>query len=116
MFAGAHQLGLKRLDRRFGFGVSCQPSCSRAVARDGSPYYKFDGYPPVARIGRIKGSVTVAAIVDEQGRVKSARATSGNPVLQKAAVDHITNRRYRPAQKDGVPVKVQIIVQVNFKG
>ena len=73
-------------------------------------------YPMVARIGKIKGAVTVSAIVDEQGRVKNARATSGNPVLQKAAVDNISARRYRPATKDGAPVKVQIIVQVNFKG
>ncbi|MET0556701.1 MAG: TonB family protein [Vicinamibacteria bacterium] len=73
-------------------------------------------YPMVARIGKIKGAVTVSAIVDEQGRVKNARATSGNPVLQKAAVDNISARKYRPATKDGAPVKVQIIVQVNFKG
>ena len=73
-------------------------------------------YPMVARIGKIKGAVTVSAIVDEQGRVKNARATSGNPVLQKAAVDNISARRYRPATKDGAPVKVQIIVQVNFRG
>jgi TonB family protein len=73
-------------------------------------------YPMVARIGKIKGAVTVSAIVDEQGRVKNARATSGNPVLQKAAVDNISARRYKPATKDGAPVKVQIIVQVNFKG
>jgi TonB family protein len=73
-------------------------------------------YPMVARIGKIKGVVTVSAIVDEQGRVKNARATSGNPVLQKAAVDNISARRYKPALKDGAPVKVQIIVQVNFRG
>jgi TonB family protein len=73
-------------------------------------------YPPVARQARITGSVTVAAVVTEQGRVEAARATSGNPVLRKAAVDHVTARRYRPAQKDGVPVKIQMIILVNFKG
>jgi TonB family protein len=73
-------------------------------------------YPLVARNARLKGSVTVAAIVDEQGRIREARATSGNPVLRKAAVDHMLARRYRPGQKDGAPVKVHIIVQVNFKG
>ena len=73
-------------------------------------------YPPVARASRIRGSVTVAAVVDEQGRVSGARATSGNPVLRKAAVDHIAGRRYRPGQKDGAPVKVQMTFQVNFKG
>jgi TonB family protein len=70
----------------------------------------------VARVSRITGSVTVSAVVDEQGRVNGARATSGNPVLRKAAVDHISSRRYRPGQKDGVPVKIQMVFQVNFKG
>jgi TonB family protein len=73
-------------------------------------------YPMVARASRITGSVTVAAVVDEQGRVTAARATSGNPVLRKAAVDHIKARKYRPATKDGTPVKIQLVVQVNFKG
>lgn len=73
-------------------------------------------YPPVARTARITGSVTVAAIVNEQGRVEGARATSGNPVLRKAAVDHVNARRYRPALKDGVPIKIQMVIQVNFKG
>ena len=76
----------------------------------------MQGTDLMARASRITGSVTVAAIVDEQGKVTSARAVSGNPVLRKAAVDHISARKYRPAQKDGVPVKIQVIVQVNFKG
>jgi protein TonB len=73
-------------------------------------------YPPVARASRITGSVTVSAVVDEQGRIQGARATSGNPVLRKAAEDQVNGRRYRPATKDGQPVKVRMIFQVNFKG
>jgi TonB-dependent SusC/RagA subfamily outer membrane receptor len=35
---------------RFGLAVSCAPSCTRARARDGTDYWKFDGYPPIAAL------------------------------------------------------------------
>ena len=73
-------------------------------------------YPPVARAEPHQGNRHRIRRRDEQGRVSGARATSGNPVLRKAAVDHIAGRRYRPGQKDGAPVKVQMTFQVNFKG
>ncbi len=35
---------------RFGLAVSCAPSCARARARDGTDYWKFGGYPPIAAL------------------------------------------------------------------
>jgi hypothetical protein len=35
---------------RFGFAVSCTPSCTRATAQDGAVYWKYDGFPSVAEI------------------------------------------------------------------
>jgi hypothetical protein len=35
---------------RYGFAVSCLPSCTRARASDGTEYWKFDGHPPIAGI------------------------------------------------------------------
>jgi membrane-associated protease RseP (regulator of RpoE activity) len=75
------------VDRRFGFGVSCQPSCTRTRARDGSEYYKFDGYPPIIAV--ITGGVAESAglregdqiveidglsILGEQGALRFQRA------------------------------------------
>ncbi len=37
-------------DGRYGFAISCLPSCTRARTSDGTEYYKFDGYPPIAGI------------------------------------------------------------------
>jgi len=36
--------------RNFGFGLLCEPACTRAVARDGAAYWRFAGYPAVARM------------------------------------------------------------------
>ena len=36
--------------RNFGFGLICEPACTRATARDGSTYWRFAGYPAVANL------------------------------------------------------------------
>jgi membrane-associated protease RseP (regulator of RpoE activity) len=36
--------------KRFGFAIGCLPSCSRARARDGTEYYRFDRPPPVVAL------------------------------------------------------------------
>src|SRR3712207_8126518 len=43
-------------------------------------------YPPIAKAARASGTVTVQILVDESGRVVSASAVSGHPLLQQAAV------------------------------
>lgn len=45
----------------YGFAVSCLPSCTRARASDGTEYWKFDGYPPIAGI-RPGGPAAMAGI------------------------------------------------------
>jgi TonB family protein len=73
-------------------------------------------YPQLARAARVQGAVMVSALVDEKGRVSEARAVSvGNEILRQAAVAHVLQRQYLPGQKDGVPVKVRIIVYVTYK-
>jgi hypothetical protein len=36
--------------RNFGFGLLCDPACTRATARDGSTYWRFAAYPAVANL------------------------------------------------------------------
>jgi TonB family protein len=73
-------------------------------------------YPQLAKATRVQGAVVVSALVDEKGRVTEARAVSpGNEILRQAAVAHVLQRQYVPGQKDGVPVKVRILVHVSFK-
>src|SRR5438128_8087463 len=44
-------------------------------------------YPPIAKAAKASGTVTVQVLVDEEGSVISAKAVSGHPLLQQAAVD-----------------------------
>jgi TonB family protein len=75
-------------------------------------------YPPIALRQRIEGSVDLSILVDERGNVTDARVVStgsGRAGLSEAAADYARKWKYRPATKDGVPVKVWKPVTVVFK-
>lgn len=71
-------------------------------------------YPLLARQARISGVVTVEILVDEQGRVVSAQATSGHPLLREAARAAALQARFSPTLLTGQPVKVSGVITYNF--
>lgn len=71
-------------------------------------------YPPIAKAAGVEGAVAVQILVDEQGRVISAKATSGNPLLQQAAVQAAYRARFTPTLLGNQPVKVSGIITYNF--
>ena len=71
-------------------------------------------YPPLANIGRVSGAVTVQILLDETGKVISARAISGHPLLQAAAVKAAYQARFSPTILTGQPVKVSGVITYNF--
>jgi TonB family protein len=75
-------------------------------------------YPPIALRQRIEGVVELNVLVDEKGTVRDAQVVSrveGKAGLNEAAIDNVKRRRYRPAAKEGVPVKVWVSVRVVFE-
>jgi protein TonB len=71
-------------------------------------------YPPIAKAARAQGTVTVQILVDESGRVVSASAVSGHPLLQQAAVAAARQARFSPTLLSGQPVKVSGVITYNF--
>jgi protein TonB len=71
-------------------------------------------YPPIAKAARAQGTVTVQIVVDESGRVISANAVSGHPLLQQAAVAAARQARFSPTLLSGQPVKVSGVITYNF--
>ena len=71
-------------------------------------------YPPIARAARASGTVVVQVMVDECGNVSSARAGSGFPRLEQAAVDSVMKWRFSPTRLSGQPVRVSGTVTFNF--
>ena len=75
-------------------------------------------YPPVAKRLRVQGTVIVAVLVDENGRVADTRLiqeVGQNVGLNEAAVRAARSARFKPATKDGVRVKVWFNLTVPFK-
>lgn len=71
-------------------------------------------YPPAARAVRASGAVSVQVLIDESGRVVSASAVSGHPLLRAAAVQAARGARFSPTQLSGQPVKVSGVITYNF--
>ena len=72
------------------------------------------GYPPIAKQIRAQGPVNVQILVDENGRVISARAVSGNMALVRAAEEAAMRARFTPTLLNSQPVKVQGVITYNF--
>jgi TonB family protein len=71
-------------------------------------------YPLLARIGHVRGQVTVQAVISSNGAVTAARALRGHQLLRGAAVAAVLRRRYRPYRIDGQPANVSTVVTVDF--
>jgi TonB family protein len=71
-------------------------------------------YPEAAKRMRASGVVAVDVVIDVNGKVISAKATSGNPVLQQAATQAALRARFSPTTLSGQPVKVSGVINYNF--
>jgi len=71
-------------------------------------------YPPLAHGVHASGTVIVKVIIDEQGNVMAAQATSGHPLLQPDAVDAARKARFPPRIEAGKPVKALGRLTYNF--
>ena len=71
-------------------------------------------YPDEARKSRASGTVQVQVLVDETGKVLSAKAIFGPDVLRDAAVKAAMRARFKPTLVGGVAVKVQGILTYDF--
>ena len=71
-------------------------------------------YPASAKAVRASGVVMVQVIVDETGKVTTATAVSGHPLLRNAAVQAAYQARFTPTKLSGKPVKVSGTISYNF--
>lgn len=73
-------------------------------------------FPQSAKDAGVSGSVYITAFIDETGTVVSAVLTKGlHPACDNSALSAVRRTRFTPGKKDGKPVKVQMLIQVNFK-
>jgi len=71
-------------------------------------------YPSGARTMGASGKVEVRVVISEMGRVIEANAISGHVALRNAAVDAALQWVYKPAMRDGVPVRTESVLTFTF--
>ncbi len=71
-------------------------------------------YPSAARLIRAGGKVKVQVIIDENGKVTSANAVSGHPLLRSSAENAAKSSKFTPTTLSKEKVKVSGIIIYNF--
>lgn len=72
-------------------------------------------YPRPAILAGVQGQVKLHAIIARDGRVTSLNVISGSPLLVHAAMDAVSQWRYRPYYLNGQAVEVETFITVNFR-
>ena len=88
---------------------------SRGVLNGSALSLPPPAYPDNARRTSIEGTVDVEVLIDENGKVLSAKVISGPAVLRDSAVQAALRARFTPTKLSGQPVKVTGKIVYNFK-
>ena len=98
--------------QRVSASASLQSSTRVPIQGEPTRRVKPD-YPQFAVAAGLKGEVVVEIIVDEKGKVISAKAISGPPLLRQSAVNAALSWRYTPTTLNGSPT--QAVGTINFR-
>ena len=71
-------------------------------------------YPEIARVTRTEGAVVLTATIARDGTIANLRVMSGPAMLQQAALNAVSQWRYRPYLLNGEPIAVETTVNVMF--
>jgi TonB family protein len=73
-------------------------------------------YSEEARAAKYSGTVLLKIVVDVDGKAKNIEVVNGLGLgLDEKAVLAIQQWKFKPAEKDGLPVPVMAQIEVNFK-
>ncbi len=71
-------------------------------------------YPALARSARIQGTVVLSAVISKAGTMENLRVVSGHPMLVAAAMEAVSQWRYRPYILNHEPIEVETQIIVSF--
>jgi protein TonB len=102
--------------------IAPPPPAPRTPARVGGDIraparvsYVPPAYPRIAQLTRVEGDVVIEATIDEAGRVSHVIVRQSVPLLDRAAIDAVSEWRYTPTRLNGEPVAVVMLVTVSFR-
>ena len=72
-------------------------------------------YPAMASKARVEGTVTLEAILTEEGLVAEIKVVSGHPLLTEAAINCVRQWQYEPTYLNGRPVPIIMTATVKYE-
>jgi periplasmic protein TonB len=80
------------------------------------PLHKVDPkYLPAAISERIEGKVQITGVIRANGRVDLLRILKGvDPRLDRSAEEALLKWEFAPAERNGVPVEVDLVAEIPF--
>ncbi len=88
---------------------------SKGVINGRATHLPTPPYPAPAKMVGAYGAVNVQVTIDETGKVVSAKAVDGHPLLRPAAEKAAWSAKFSPTKLSDVPVKVTGVIVYNFK-
>jgi protein TonB len=92
-----------------------KPHISSGVMEGMLIYRVLPVYPMMARATHTAGRVELQATISRTGTIENLRVVSGSQLLIQAAIDAVTQWRYRPYLLNGDPVEVETTINVDFR-
>ncbi len=71
-------------------------------------------YPEKAILENVSGVVKLEAIIDIHGAIRDLTLMEGHPMLVPAAIEAVSQWRYRPTRLNGLRVEVVTLIDVRF--
>lgn len=72
-------------------------------------------YPAIAKATRTQGTVVLHAIIGRDGKIENLRLVTGNQLLNQAALQAVSQWKFRPYVLNGTPIEVETEIMINFK-
>ncbi len=100
--------------------------CASIASADDTIYTKVDEnpvpiktpppkYPDALKHDGITGVVALVIVIDEKGSIESCSvAKASHTEFERPAMDAVKNWKFKPAKKDGTPVKVRVTIPLRF--
>jgi TonB family protein len=81
------------------------------------PLRKVDPkYPPALKSARVQGEVVLYAIIRKDGSVDSIQLVKSlDAQLDQNAMEALARWKFRPAERQGMPVELEAIVHIPFR-
>jgi len=72
-------------------------------------------YTPEALRARVEGLMIVKCVIAVSGKLQNCRFIKSLPYMERAVLDALASRTYKPLTMDGKPVPVDYVFEVKLK-